>query len=245
MRFTYDAYTLMLKNLTKAGFTFTDYQHYKECAKPCILRHDIDFDIGKACEFSSIEAEFCNKESIKVPSTFFVMLNTDLYNVFSSKNRVLLHRIRMNGCRIGLHFDEKAYGSTFLVDECIKQVQKEAAILSEIVEDEVTVVSMHRPSQDLLKANLEIPNMVNSYCQDFFLNFKYVSDSRMHWREDIDRIIEDERVSALHVLTHPIWYQENESNIRSIIMTFIQQGTVEREAVVRDNIRDLSSIINS
>lgn len=67
----------------------------------------------------------------------------------------------------------------------------------------------------------------------------------MHWREDIDRIIEDERVSALHVLTHPIWYQENESNIRSIIMTFIQQGTVEREAVVRDNIRDLSSIINS
>lgn len=244
MRFTYDAYQLMLKGILDAGFTFSDYQHYAECERPCIIRHDIDFDLEKAYVFSNVEADFCERECVTLPSTYFVMLNTDIYNAYSSKNRSLLHKILRNGFQIGLHFDEKAYDDAFNAQDCIERVRNEAAVLSDIIGKSVTAVSMHRPSQSFLAANLDIPHMYNSYSKDFFSKFKYVSDSRMRWREDIEGLIRNRSINALHVLTHPIWYEEDESSMRDIIIRFIERASADRRDIVDHNIKDLASIIS-
>lgn len=92
-----------------------------------------------------------------------------------------------------------------LVTEYIK---KEIEMLSEIVGKKINTVSMHRPSKLILDANIQIPNIINSYGKIFFDGFKYVSDSRMHWREDVLKIVENRQYQSLHILTHPFWYSE-------------------------------------
>ncbi len=71
----------------------------------------------------------------------------------------------------------------------------------------VESVSMHIPSQDTLKANLTFESgFINSYSEEYFKNYKYVSDSEMRWREDVDDIVCSGKYKKLHILTHPIWY---------------------------------------
>ena len=61
---------------------------------------------------------------------------------------------------------------------------------------------MHRPSKDFLEMDLEIPNVINSYQKKFFNDFKYVSDSRMSWRENVEEIVDSEKYSQLHILSY-------------------------------------------
>ena len=61
---------------------------------------------------------------------------------------------------------------------------------------------MHRPSRWVLEADLKIPGMVNSYGKEFFQDFKYVSDSRMRWREDVMKYAIEKAYPRLHILTH-------------------------------------------
>ncbi|GHV80070.1 hypothetical protein AGMMS49944_18610 [Spirochaetia bacterium] len=76
--FTYTSYLHLLKLIAKNGYTITGYHKYSEAAYPCILRHDIDNDVEKALELAKLEADN------SVQSTYFILLNTNFYNVFSS-----------------------------------------------------------------------------------------------------------------------------------------------------------------
>ncbi len=120
---------------------------------------------------------------------------------------------------------------------------EEAELLGSIVGDKVDIVSMHRPSQFVLEADMEIPGMINSYGQTYFKKFKYLSDSRRRWREPIDDIIESGRYERLHILTHPFWYGETEADIHEIVSKFINSGNDFRYQVMASNITDMSSIM--
>ena len=76
---------------------------------------------------------------------------------------------------------------------------------------DVESVSMHIPSQRTLEANYIIKGgkIINSYSNVFFKEFKYVSDSKMHWRENVYDVIESGKYQRIHLLTHPVWYNKN------------------------------------
>lgn len=119
----------------------------------------------------------------------------------------------------------------------------EAGILADICGCPITTVSMHRPSKATLEEDLKIPDMVNSYGQTFFHDFKYLSDSRRRWREPVEDIIRGGEYDRLHILTHAFWYHEREQDITESVGAFIRSANAERYEQMMENITDLPSIL--
>lgn len=237
MKFTYEAYKNMILNLVKSNYEISDYKDYQKKNKSVTLRHDVDFSLEKALEMAKLE----NK--LNVSATYFVLLSTDFYNPASKKSTEIIKEIIKLGGKIGLHFDEQKY-QVETKEDLIKYVKYETEILSKIIDEKIDVVSMHRPSKKFLEMNLEIPEMINSYQKEFFEDFKYVSDSRMNWRENIEEIIESNNFNKLHILTHPFWYEEKENTMKNKLERFLKNSITDRYDTLNDNLRDLENIIS-
>ena len=238
MKFTYESYKRMIELLRTHGYEFAGYHDYEGNEKCVILRHDIDNSIEKAVRLAEIENE------IGVRSTYFVLLTSDFYNVASAKSLAGLKRIADLGHGIGLHFDEIAYPEESRND-VPGLIKREADILGQVLGMHIRSVSMHRPSKATLAADYKIPGLVNSYGQTFFHDFKYLSDSRRRWREPVLDIISKEEAQRLHILTHAIWYNDQEETIAETLSKFITAANHERYLTEKDNITDLESILES
>lgn len=240
MNFTYDAYSHLISLVTEKGYSFESYTSWEESVKPCILRHDVDIDIEKATQFAEFEVELLNIYGGGV-STYFILVTSDFYNIHSKKNVSLLKRIKNCGHHIGLHFDETVYKTDGNIEMLINKVLEEKDILSQIIGEDVTVVSMHRPSSNLLEMDLKIPSMINSYANLFFRDFKYVSDSRMYWREDVFSVVQTNKFDKLHILTHPFWYEKDERLLKDKLIGFLCRGNIDRWDILNQNFKDLEA----
>lgn len=236
MEFTYNGYLRLLSLLKEHGYKTTDYHAYQEHRRCVILRHDIDMDLAAAVRFGEQEAE------AGVHSTYFVLLRTDFYNPASRGSLEQLRCLQALGHEIGLHFDEKAYPDG-TPEETVDRILKERDILASLLETAVTTVSMHRPSKTTLDADLKIPGMVNSYGKIFFHDFKYLSDSRRHWREPVLDIARSGEYDRLHILTHAFWYHDKEEDIAASLGQFIRAANRVRYGQVSDNIRDAHEVL--
>ena len=67
-----------------------------------------------------------------------------------------------------------------------------------------------RHDKMMLENEVSFPSMINSYSSKFFKEFKYLSDSRMHWRENVEAVIKSHDYHRLHILTHAFWYAKSE-----------------------------------
>ena len=86
MNFTYDGYKTLIKLLKNHGYTPAQYTGGYN--KSVILRHDVDTSIEKAVKMAEFE------KNLGISSTYFVLVTTDFYNVFSAKNTALIRKIR-------------------------------------------------------------------------------------------------------------------------------------------------------
>ena len=237
MKFTYEAYTRMLQKIFDYGYRFVNYSYWQDKEKTVILRHDIDQDLQKAVIFSEIE----KYSKLEVEATYFVLVSTNFYNVHHKTSRECMKKIIENGGKIGLHFDETQY-SIFDEDELRGLVNKEAEILSNIIETKIEAVSMHRPSEKLLSLNLKFPNIINSYGAAYIREMKYLSDSRRYWRENIEQVIENGNYPRLHILTHPFWYMEGlEKDLKQTLKEFVLGASLNYYENLEDNFRDLDN----
>lgn len=246
MNFTYQSYRELVHTILLNGYEITDYHLYKGVKNPCILRHDIDMDLCKAAEFAEIEREILGEDK-GLNATYFVLISSDFYNPFSKEGIACLKRITGSDHEIGLHFDEKKYmgdEDVFNPEMCRIQVKKEISLLSEIINSQVRVVSMHRPSKQFLESRMDFGDVVNSYSAPFFDQFKYLSDSRMCWRENIEEVVKSKQEQALHVLTHPFWYSFTERTLRQCLYDFISRGNGVRYNIMKENFRDLEAVLN-
>ena len=236
MEFTYGAYRDLLALLDRQGYqvgTYHDWQAYPRCV---ILRHDIDNSPEQALALARVERE------MGVRSTYFVLLRSEFYNVAARRYLETLGQIQALGHELGLHFDEKAYPEAG-IEETAAHILRERDMLSALLGTPVTSVSMHRPSQATLDADLQIPGMINSYGQTFFHDFKYLSDSRRRWREPVEEIVASGRYDRLHILTHAFWYHQQEEPIEVTVRRFISSANQERYRQMEENITDLASIM--
>ena len=228
----------LVKIAKNCGYQVANYHNWDRVRNPIIFRHDIDYDIDKAVQLAEIE----NENGIS--STYFVLVTSDLYNIFSKENSDKLRIIQGLGHEIGLHFDEMRYSEIQSEESFISKIQKEAQLLEDVIEKPVTTVSMHRPSKKILDTDLKIPNIINCYNKVFFSDFKYLSDSRRRWREPILDIIESKKYDKLHILTHAFWYGRSEESINKTIKKFVMRANYDRYNILHENITDLESIMN-
>jgi hypothetical protein len=122
-------------------------------------------------------------------------------------------------------------------------VEREIAMLSKGLNLEIKAVSMHRPSKWVLEEDVQFKSVINSYSSVFFDDFKYLSDSRMHWREDVCQVIQSNKYDRLHILTHPIWYGEHERSMKGILLELIGEQKGKYYDNLRENIRDLDKVL--
>ena len=87
MQFTYDAYENLLLQFKEAGYSFIFFKEEHDDSKEVILRHDIDNSLEDALKFAEIEARSGAK------STYFVLLGTEFYNVFTKESKNILKKI--------------------------------------------------------------------------------------------------------------------------------------------------------
>ena len=236
--FTYNAYSEMLELIAKCGYTFARYHDYAEYCLPCILRHDIDMDIQADVRIAKLERDF----SKELKSSFFVLLSSDFYNVFSKKTLVALSCILELGHEIGLHFDETKYDCMTL-EALADAILNEAHILNRALGIEINAVSMHRPSKRILEADMQINGLENCYSKEFMQGFKYVSDSRMSWRENAEEIIASKKYSKLHILTHGFWYSQKSRAGAEIVKSYVNNAKTERYYQMRENVRDIDEFL--
>lgn len=238
MTFTYEGYLGLLNLLKVNGYKTGNYHNWKEYEKCAILRHDVDTDLQKALEMAQLEY----RNGIK--STYFVLLTSNFYNLYAYKSRKILKEIQNMGHAIGLHFDEMAYPGDFgNADKIQLDIQRELDILSEILGTEVIKFSYHRPSQAILDADICLDGTINVYGTQFFKRFKYLSDSRMRWREPVEEIVKSGMFPYMQILVHPFWYHEKEMNIREIIESFVLNACTERYQDLDENMTALSEIV--
>lgn len=236
MNFTYDAYIELIKLLKSNSYNFANYKNYKRISRPVIFRHDIDNSLEKALKIARIE----NENNVK--STYFALLATNFYNIFSKESNEILTEIKKLGHKIGLHFDEKRYVIKDKED-LEKYIEYEKSILEKVIGTKVYSVSMHRPSKWILENDIQFKSIINTYSKIFFNEFKYLSDSRMHWREDVLGIIQSREYDKLNILTHPFWYDEGERDIKERVSKYINNANKERYSYIKDNIRDIEEIM--
>lgn len=201
MNFTYAELTKIYQLLREKKFDFSFYDDYKKSNKAVIIRHDVDISIEQAYRMACFEAD------MGVASTYFVLIRGDFYNPFNSRNQNYLNEILHMGHRIGLHFDETLYSQ----DDLVSEIQNEILIMSSVLKTDIKAVSMHIPSKKTLGSNYIIGDgsVVNSYSDIFFKEFKYISDSKMNWRENVYDIINSDQYSQIQLLTHPVWYHND------------------------------------
>lgn len=90
-----------------------------------------------------ISACMKKQHKLAVEATYFLLVLTIFYNMHHKTSREFMKKIIENGRKIGQHF-------IFDEDELKELVNKEAKILSNIIETKIEAVSMHRLSEKLL-----------------------------------------------------------------------------------------------
>lgn len=235
MEFTYSAYLKLLQLLAENGYSIVGYGDERP-GKRAILRHDVDLDLQKAAEFAELE------RSAQVKSTYFVLIRSNFYNIFSPKSKSTLERIALAGHEIGLHFNETFFDQTKTTIH--EAVQKDKELLETALGRSIKTVSMHRPSGQTLQADYRFEGLINSYSHEYYQKWKYVSDSRMHWREDVFDIVLSGLYDNLHILTHPFWYAETYESAHDKLKGFVDNAAAERYDEVAANFTALNEFLD-
>ncbi len=199
-QFSIQAYKVLLKFLLKSNLVIRGFHDYSNHMRVVILRHDVDFCTSSALKIAQIENE------LNIKSIFFLLLNTNFYNLHSRKNYINVCKILDMGHNIGLHFDTSVYHKKECEVNCIKEVQA----LERLFGIKNKIISFHRPRKKLLNTNKKFAGYEHTYMSKFTKNMFYCSDSQGKWLfkrpENIIKKYINKSDFKMQLLTHPIWW---------------------------------------
>jgi hypothetical protein len=189
-------YSTFLDSFSEQGYSFVFFEDINNTHGQVALRHDIDFDTALALQAARTEHE----KGIK--STFFFLLRSELYNIFSGTDYSNVMAIKELGHTISIHFDPTIY------TDFHAGLQQEVAMFKTVFDTDVKLISLHRPNEFFQQYDEPINGIEHTYMSRYFSNIKYFADSTGNWRfghpVDSDEFAERK---TLHVLIHPIWWQ--------------------------------------
>lgn len=223
----FDSSYLKYKNLMsniKNENTLLDFSQVDENTESfTILRHDVEFSVERAYNLSLVESEN------NVSSSYFFQLTNNSYNILSKKNLQLLKKMNENGHKIGLHFHLNGLEKLNKIEE---QIVKEANIMSDMTNLVIDRFSFHRPTKNVLNANMQIEGLINAYDKKYFhyvenikkdtkLSIKYIADSKHQWNYGFPDKCFFKENKKVQILVHPYsWTNlglDNSENFRSLI----------------------------
>jgi len=203
VEFTYDWYCEMVEYLgSRYGFG-----SYVEDIPPgtVLMRHDVDWSPRKALEIAEME----HKKGVE--STYFFLVTSSFYNVFSQRIRDKITSISELGHDIGLHFSTHQYWEEEPDKAGVSErVLAEKGALSGFVDNKVDTVSFHNPPEWVFRQKYD--SIISTYEPRFFNEIEYVADSNQRWRDT--HPFDGETPDKLQILTHPVLWGEEEAGVR-------------------------------
>lgn len=197
--FTLDGYANLVTAFLERGYAVRGYADADPAERHLILRHDIDMCLDAAVAMAEAE------HRLGVRATYFVLLRTEFYNLFSTRGSAALRRVLQLGHGLGLHLDTSLYAHD--IETLEAAAKREIAALAAMVPTPVEAISFHRPAKALLGLDRTLAGRPHAYQPRFFSEMGYCSDSRGAWHHDhplAHPAVQGGR--ALQLLTHPIWW---------------------------------------
>lgn len=213
--FSYQFYIDLIKKI-KAHLPLLDFSEVNERSTQFfLLRHDVEFSVEKAYELARIEHEL-----LGIHSSYLFQVRNYSYNPFSFKNARLINRIAEMGHKIGLHVNTSGLNS---FDHLQEFIINDLNLLKNGIGVAVDRFSFHRPSFLILKADVKIEGLINTYDKLYFhlyqgeppeqLTTYYFSDSEHRWKygTPLDKLTAN--MQKVQLLTHPYsWSKEGLNN---------------------------------
>lgn len=237
--FSYDDYTKIIEIIKSTG----NASGYKEALNKdafVIMRHDVEYSVERAYELSQVE------DALDFYSTYFFQWTNNSYNILSRKNQKLIRDMHDKGHTIGLHF---ALNGLTDMQKIRERISKEILMLNGIFEFEIEQFSIHRPSNEVLRANIKMPGIINAYQDDFFtfgenvtedtpVDVKYLSDANHIWRYGYPDEKNIKGHNKVQILTHPFaWTKEGYDNFNNY-KTLINEKYIELIESVNNECKD-------
>lgn len=232
--FSPEGYSEVLKHALSKGFRFITFKEKGDVdtsnQKCCLMRHDIDTSLKCALEMGEIEAAH------GVRATYFLMLRSPAYNLFGRYAFDVVNRLKDLGHEIALHFD--AAHPAAVNRNLEEAVLDDVRTLQLHANVEVKSVSFHQPSSEILRGDLLIEPLINTYNKSQMHGWYYCSDSNRVWKEhNALSVFEEDSYSKVQILIHPIWWMYSDPIIedawdKAIVDNFriMQQQFLDTEA---------------
>jgi UDP-N-acetylglucosamine 2-epimerase len=233
-RFTYAGYRGILQKLQVSGYRFAPFYEAEGLLRKgqrfVLLRHDIDLDLGKAVVLAELENDS------GVAATYFFMMRTPHYNLFSKEGTAAVERVLSLGHHFGLHFDCAAYGDT-QVQTLAQHCAAEVRVIEQWFQRNISAVSYHRPNALVLTGDPELSApLPHTYMPLFTKEITYCSDSRGEWRNGDPTTTEAfEQGRPLHILAHPIWWNHHATSPYETLLQYADRQQQELEHSVAAN----------
>lgn len=206
LEFSLDGYSKLLTMFKDAGYSFCEFEEIDfRLAKGypfAVLRHDIDLSLRLAVEIARIEYEQ------EIHATYFVLLRSPFYNIFSRSNMANLEQIHQYGHQIATHLDLAPYHNDYA------KALKEVEVLYRFFPYINTKLTSLHSSYDLDQVPVDLfVELDNVYGPAVRGKMAYISDSTGRWRYGHPLDSEAFKLrQPLQLLTHPIWWtQEGET----------------------------------
>lgn len=226
--FSYEDYRKIMKIIQKSG-KMENFYTARGKSQYVIMRHDVEFSVDRAYRLAKLEFD----EGFL--STFFFQFRNNAYNLLSKKNLDLVNKIHEMGHYIGLHYH--ACGADSL-EQVKAEIIEQMKMMNQIFNFKIDIFSIHRPSKELLKANIKLDQLINAYQDDYFTfvedmeqqvpKVRYLSDARHRWNyglyPDEQTINEKNKVQ---ILTHPYSWNEQSYNNLENFAALIQEKKKE------------------
>ena len=205
-RFSPDEYKKLLDKIRLSGFKFMTFgEPAGNTPKRVYLRHDVDLCLEAAFNIAVLE------HSKFVKSTFFIMIRSEFYNIYSNESIRYINKIHRLGHGIGLHFHPgETHGKNKNVIH--KEIKDEFNALTKIVSSRLEpYFSIHNPTN--IDINHDQAPFIFVHDIQHFGEVKYISDSRMFFREgDPVDVFTSATHNIVQLLIHPIfWYYGGEN----------------------------------
>ena len=198
--FSLTGYKSLIDGLIAHGYAISSFRKVNPTSKHLIVRHDVDMCLDAAVEMATLENQ------LGVAAHYFVLLRTEMYNLFSDNGLDAVEALLSLGHRVGLHLDASLYSE----EELEEAVEWEAGCLQCVTGREVDMISFHRPAKSLLGRADMLAGRRHAYQPKYFNEMAYCSDSRGRWDHGYPLDLEAvEKGQALQLLTHPIWWTTN------------------------------------
>jgi hypothetical protein len=141
-----------------------------------------------------------------IRSSYFVLLDTEMYNAHSAAGRAAIRGLAALGHEVGLHFDQAGIADGD-IDGLNAAAGPECDALEQIIGAPVRAVTFHRPPDWMKSLPVDVAGRKQGYHPDFFDPAWYCSDSAGAFRHSLP--LEHPAVAegrGLQLLTHPIWW---------------------------------------